>query len=196
MTATGADCARWTLVATVLASALAFIDGSVVNVALPAIGREFGAGAADLQWTINAYLLPRSALLLIGGADRPTLAADAGTADHRRRLRVARPGRPAGELLGDRVPAMVVIAIGMAGAVAPLTTAVLSSVDGEHTGTASGFNSAIARTGGLIATALAGAVIARQGTALTSAFHIAAWIGAAFALASAATAFATLAARK
>ena len=54
---------QWTLVAS-----LAFIDGSVVNVALPAIGHSFGATAADLQWTINAYLLPLSALLLIGGA--------------------------------------------------------------------------------------------------------------------------------
>lgn len=59
---------RWTLVATILASSLAFIDGSVVNVALPAIGRSFDAGAVDLQWTINAYLLPLSALLLLGGA--------------------------------------------------------------------------------------------------------------------------------
>ena len=62
------------------------------------------------------------------------------------------------------LPAILVIACGMAGAVAPLTTAVLSSVDARHMGTASGFNSTIARTGGLIATALAGAVIARSDT--------------------------------
>jgi EmrB/QacA subfamily drug resistance transporter len=59
---------NWVLLATILASSLAFIDGSVVNVALPAIGRSYGAGAADLQWTVNAYLLPLSALLLLGGA--------------------------------------------------------------------------------------------------------------------------------
>src|SRR5262245_15753446 len=59
---------RWTLLATILASSLAFIDGSVVTVALPAIGRSYAASATDLQWTINAYLLPLSALLLIGGA--------------------------------------------------------------------------------------------------------------------------------
>ena len=59
---------RLTLLATILASSLAFIDGSVVNVALPAIGRDLQASAADLQWTINAYLLPLSALLLLGGA--------------------------------------------------------------------------------------------------------------------------------
>ena len=58
----------WTLVTCILASSLAFIDGSVVNVALPAIGRSLGGGAADLQWTMNAYTLPLSALLLMGGA--------------------------------------------------------------------------------------------------------------------------------
>src|SRR5258705_13041052 len=52
----------------ILASSLAFVDGSVTNVALPAIGKSLQAGAADLQWVINAYLLPLSALLLLGGA--------------------------------------------------------------------------------------------------------------------------------
>jgi EmrB/QacA subfamily drug resistance transporter len=56
------------LVATILASSLSFVDGSVVNVALPTIGHSLGASAADLQWIINAYLLPLSALLLLGGA--------------------------------------------------------------------------------------------------------------------------------
>jgi EmrB/QacA subfamily drug resistance transporter len=67
-----------TLAATILGSSVAFIDGSVVNVALPALQRDFGAGAAELSWTINAYLLPLGALILIGG----------GAGDHfgRRRL--------------------------------------------------------------------------------------------------------------
>ena len=55
------------LTACILASSLAFVDGSVVNVGLPAIGRSLNAGA-DLQWIINAYLLPLSALMLLGGA--------------------------------------------------------------------------------------------------------------------------------
>src|SRR5262245_16867253 len=59
---------RLVLATTILASSLAFVDGSVVNVALPAIGQSFAADAADLQWTVNAYLLPLSALLLLGGA--------------------------------------------------------------------------------------------------------------------------------
>src|ERR1700709_2170679 len=56
------------LITCILASSLAFIDGSVVNVGLPAIGASFHADATDLQWVVNAYLLPLSALLLFGGA--------------------------------------------------------------------------------------------------------------------------------
>lgn len=56
------------LATTVLGSALAFIDGSVVNVALAALQRDLGAGVADLQWIVNGYLLTLGALLLLGGA--------------------------------------------------------------------------------------------------------------------------------
>lgn len=90
------------------------------------------------------------------------------------------------------LPAIAVIALGMACAVAPLTTAVLSSVDRDHSGTASGFNSAIARTGGLIATALAGAVISRAGAELMGAFHVAAVVAAVLAIAAGLAAFVTL----
>jgi MFS family permease len=92
-------------------------------------------------------------------------------------------------------PALLVMAIGMAGAVAPLTTAVLASVDARHTGVASGFNSAVARTGGLIGTALLGGVLAAHGQALVSAFRVAALVGAAAALGSAASAFTLLGAK-
>ncbi len=90
-------------------------------------------------------------------------------------------------------PAMLVISLGMAGAVAPLTTAVLGSVDAQHSGIASGFNSAVARTGGLIATALASAILAAHGQALQSAFHVAMGVGAATAAAASACAFLWLA---
>jgi EmrB/QacA subfamily drug resistance transporter len=80
------------------------------------------------------------------------------------------------------LPAMIVIAVGMAGAVAPLTTAVLMSVDSPHVGAASGLNSAVARTGGLVATALIGSVLAAVGPALVSAFGVAAVVGAALCL--------------
>ncbi|MDB5367018.1 MAG: transporter [Rhodospirillales bacterium] len=57
-----------TLAATILGSSLAFIDGSVVNVALPTIQSSFGASAAATSWMINAYALPLGALVLLGGA--------------------------------------------------------------------------------------------------------------------------------
>ena len=59
---------RWTLVACVLASSLSFVEGSVLSVALPAIRSSYGAGGQQVQWVVNAYLLPLSALLLLGGA--------------------------------------------------------------------------------------------------------------------------------
>jgi predicted MFS family arabinose efflux permease len=68
-------------------------------------------------------------------------------------------------------PAVTIMAAGMALAVAPLTSTVLGSVDQRHTGTASGLNSAVARTGGLIATAMLGAVLAREGAELIGGFH-------------------------
>ncbi len=80
------------------------------------------------------------------------------------------------------LPAILVIAVGMAGAVAPLTTAVLGSVDARHQGSASGLNSAVARTGGLVATALLGVVFAARGAGLVAAFHVAVGAGALAAL--------------
>ena len=91
------------------------------------------------------------------------------------------------------LPAMLVISLGMAGAVAPLTTAVLGSVDAQHSGIASGFNSAVARTGGLIATALASAILVAHAQGLESAFHVAMMVGAATAAAASACAFLWLA---
>ena len=86
------------------------------------------------------------------------------------------------------LPAILTIAVGMSGAVAPLTTAVLNSVDARHTGSASGFNSAIARTGGLIATALLGSVLAAQGDQLVNLFHLAMIASAVTCMAAAASA--------
>jgi MFS family permease len=59
---------NWLLTTTILASSLAFLNGSVVNIGLPSVGATFKASPGDLQWVINAYLLPLSALLLLGGA--------------------------------------------------------------------------------------------------------------------------------
>jgi EmrB/QacA subfamily drug resistance transporter len=65
---TKASYPNWTLVTCVLASSLSFVEGSVLSVALPAIRESYGAGAQQVQWVVNAYLLPLSALLLLGGA--------------------------------------------------------------------------------------------------------------------------------
>jgi EmrB/QacA subfamily drug resistance transporter len=60
--------ARWLIAAAVLGSGIALLDATVVNVALPAIGRELGGGLTDQQWVLDGYLLTLSALLLSGGA--------------------------------------------------------------------------------------------------------------------------------
>src|SRR5213594_306796 len=58
----------WVLVATILGSSMSFIDGTVVNVALPALQRDLGATVVDVQWVVEAYALLFSALLLVGGS--------------------------------------------------------------------------------------------------------------------------------
>jgi EmrB/QacA subfamily drug resistance transporter len=59
---------RWVMVATVLGSGLAGIDATVVNIALPALGKDLHAGFAGLQWTVNGYTLTLAALILLGGS--------------------------------------------------------------------------------------------------------------------------------
>ncbi|WP_431949056.1 MFS transporter [Actinacidiphila sp. bgisy167] len=59
---------RWVLVAVVLGSGMTLLDSTVVNVALPTIGKDLGATLAGLQWTINAYTLTLAALILLGGS--------------------------------------------------------------------------------------------------------------------------------
>ena len=55
------------LTATVLGSGIAFLDSTVVNVALPHIGEDLDTGVGGLQWVLNGYLLATSALILLGG---------------------------------------------------------------------------------------------------------------------------------
>jgi EmrB/QacA subfamily drug resistance transporter len=59
---------RWILAATILGSSMAFIDGTVVNVALPALQKNLRASLADVQWVVESYALFLAALLLIGGS--------------------------------------------------------------------------------------------------------------------------------
>ncbi len=144
----------------------------------------------------GAALLP---LPLILAVTSPYLGALAGRVGARAPLTLGPLIVAAGFLLTLRIgtpahywsevfPALALLSLGLSGAVAPLTTAVLSSVDGPHTGVASGFNSAVARTGGLIATALLGSALAARGTALLWAFHAGMWLCALACLGAAASA--------
>ena len=71
-TAAGPPCSpatgRWVLAATILGSSIAFIDSTVVNVALPTIQEELGATQAGVQWVVQAYALFLAALILVGGS--------------------------------------------------------------------------------------------------------------------------------
>lgn len=64
----GSRSGRWVLLATVLGSAMASIDATVVGIALPAVGRDFRTGLATLQWVVTGYTVTLAGLLLVAGA--------------------------------------------------------------------------------------------------------------------------------
>src|SRR5207253_9225033 len=64
----GAEARPWILTATILGSSMAFIDSTVVNVALPAIQSSFHATVVDVQWVVESYGLLLGALILVGGS--------------------------------------------------------------------------------------------------------------------------------
>lgn len=70
---------RGTLIAPLLGSSLAFIVGSIISVALPAMGQSFATDAAGVQWIVSAYLLPLSALVMAGGAFGDNYGASASS---------------------------------------------------------------------------------------------------------------------
>ena len=165
----------------------------VLLVAVPFVLIEAGGYSATAA---GAALLPLPAVIALGSRAMGRIAARTGP---RLPLTVAPLVVAAGFFLATQIgsgtywrttlPALLVIAVGIAGAVAPLTTAVLAAVDARHAGIASGFNSAVARGGGLIATALLGLLLSAHGAALAAAFQRAAIAAGAAALASAACAF-------
>ena len=59
---------RWVLLATILGSSMGFIDGSVVNVALPAMQRSLETTFGTMQWVVNGYMLAVASLILLGGS--------------------------------------------------------------------------------------------------------------------------------
>jgi EmrB/QacA subfamily drug resistance transporter len=66
--AVSSSVARWTLIGSILGSSMAFIDGSVVSVALPSIQADVGGGLATQQWVVDSYLLTLGSLILVGGS--------------------------------------------------------------------------------------------------------------------------------
>jgi predicted MFS family arabinose efflux permease len=144
-------------------------------------------------------LLPLPILIAVGSPIMGQLAARIGP---RLPLTIGPVVVAIGMLLGLRIgthpsywlevmPAVAVMAAGMGIAVAPLTSSVLGSVEQRHVAMASGFNSAVARIGGLIATALLGVVLAHEGEALIGGFH-GAMVASALVAAAAAVAALTL----
>ena len=131
-------------------------------------------------------MIPLSVLI---GAGSPVMGKFASRIGPRIPLTAGPLVVAAGFLLATRVasdqsywtnvfPAVTVIALGMAILVAPLTSTVLISVDPEHTGMVSGFNSALSRAGGLFGVSLLGAVLAEEGQALLAPYAVAMVIGA------------------
>jgi EmrB/QacA subfamily drug resistance transporter len=138
-----------------------------------------GGGYSPIQGGLA--LLPLSILIGLGS---PVMGKFAQRIGPRLPLTIGPAIVAAGMILAIRIgqdqsfwthvfPAVTLMALGMAILVAPLTSAVLGSVDEHQTGMASGFNSALSRTGGLIAVALLGAVLADEGHAIFGAFRIA-----------------------
>jgi MFS family permease len=64
----GSPAGKWIMVSAILASAMAFIDGTALNVVLPALQQSLDAKGADLFWILNAYLLMLASLILVGGS--------------------------------------------------------------------------------------------------------------------------------
>ncbi|MBB3904836.1 MFS transporter [Methylobacterium brachythecii] len=143
-------------------------------------------GAGYSSTAAGAALLPLPAIIAVGS---PILGGLAGRMGSRTLLIGGPLIVAAGFLLLLRTgagsgywstvfPGLALTAIGMACAVAPLTTAVLASVDDRHSGSAAGFNSAVARAGGLLATGLIGSILAARGEELVGAFHTAVVVAA------------------
>ncbi|TWI49938.1 EmrB/QacA subfamily drug resistance transporter [Pseudoduganella flava] len=129
---------RWLLAATILGSGMAFIDGTVVNVALPALQRAFGADVRAAQWVVESYALLLAALLLVGGA--------AGDRYGRRRVflagvalfGVASAACGASATIGQLIAARAVQGVGAA-LLVPGSLAIISAAyDGDERGKAIG----------------------------------------------------------
>src|SRR5881296_190733 len=145
---------RWVLAATTLASSMAFIDGTVVNVALPALQANLNATIVDVQWVIEAYSLLLAALLLVGGS----------LGDHYGRRRVFLVGvalfafasawcgfaANIGQLIAARAVQGLGAALLVPGSLAIISSSFPESERGRAIGTWSGFSAITAAIGPVI----------------------------------------------
>ncbi len=145
---------RWVLAATILGSSMAFIDGTAVNVALPALQKDLGATVADVQWVVEIYALFLSALLLVGGSlgdrfgrRRVFLLGIAGFAAASAGCGLA-PGT--GALIAARAVQGIAAALMVPGSLALLSSAFDPARRGRAIGTWSGYGSIMAAVGPLM----------------------------------------------
>lgn len=147
---------RWVIIAAVLGSGVVFLDGTVVNVALPALSRDLHASVRGLQWILDSYLVTLSALLLLGGSTgdrygrRSMFVAGLGGFVAASVLCGLAPG--VGFLIGARALQ------GVAGALlVPASLSIISSVfEGDDRGRAIGAWSGLAAVAGAVGPLLGG----------------------------------------
>jgi EmrB/QacA subfamily drug resistance transporter len=150
----GRDAEPWVLAATILGSSMAFIDGTAVNVALPALQKSLGATVVQVQWVVVAYALFLSALLLVGGSlgdrfgrRRVFLIGVAGFALASAWCGLA-PGT--GQLIAARAVQGIAAALLVPGSLALLAASFDEKRRGRAIGTWSGFGSITAAVGPLV----------------------------------------------
>ncbi|HEU5450093.1 MAG TPA: MFS transporter [Acidimicrobiia bacterium] len=147
---------RWVIIAAVLGSGVVFLDGTVVNVALPALSRDLNASVRGLQWILDGYLVTLSALLLLGGS--------AGDRYGRRSMFVAGLGGfVVASVLCGLAPGVGFLIVaralqGVAGALlVPASLSIISSAfDGDDRGRAIGSWSGLAAVAGALGPLLGG----------------------------------------
>jgi MFS family permease len=200
--ATPAD-ARWVLPATILGSSLSFIDGSVVNVALPVMQDSLGGSLATMQWVVNADMLTLASLAIVSAAYTEEMRGPAiGTWAAAGALTTSLGPPLGGWLVDTSLPGLIIVGVGMTLSVAPLTTTVFDFAPEDRSGTASRINNAAARAGGLPAIAALGLAFGSSGetgvtgSALADAYEWVMFSAAVLAGLSAFTAALTIRGRK
>ena len=145
---------RWVLAATILGSSLAFIDGTVVNVALPALQAALGATLAQVQWVVESYALALAALLLTGGALGDLLGRrkvfSAGVVVFAVASAWCGVSRSIGELIAARAVQGVGAALLVPGSLALISASFAPDQRGRAIGTWSGFTAITAAVGPVV----------------------------------------------